>query len=217
MSTAAVTTRTGAVLADLLPVARHRYAVDTALVLGGAALTGIAAQIAVPVPGSPVPVTGQTFAALLVGTALGTRRGFLALAVYTLVGVAGVPWFSAGSSGPGGASFGYVLGMLLAATVAGALARRGGDRSVARTAGTMVAGSLIIYAVGVPYLAVAADLTLGQAVAAGLTPSCSATPSRSRSRWGCCPPPGSSSAARTDLLSPAPAPRHAYDVAGRML
>ncbi|WP_330175838.1 biotin transporter BioY [Streptomyces sp. NBC_01498] len=170
MSTAAVTTRTGAVLADLLPVARHRYAVDTALVLGGAALTGIAAQIAVPVPGSPVPVTGQTFAALLVGTALGTRRGFLALAVYTLVGVAGVPWFSAGSSGPGGASFGYVLGMLLAATVAGALARRGGDRSVARTAGTMVAGSLIIYAVGVPYLAVAADLTLGQAVAAGLTP-----------------------------------------------
>ncbi|WP_405799416.1 biotin transporter BioY [Streptomyces sp. NBC_01506] len=170
MSTAAATTRTGAVLADLLPAARNRYAVDTALVLGGAALTGIAAQIAVPVPGSPVPVTGQTFAALLVGTALGARRGFLALAVYTLVGMVGMPWFSEGSSGPGGASFGYVLGMLLAATVVGSLARRGGDRSVARTAGTMVLGSVIIYGVGVPYLAVAANLSPSAAVAAGLTP-----------------------------------------------
>ncbi|MFJ4896909.1 biotin transporter BioY [Streptomyces sp. NPDC088727] len=172
MSTAAAAApvRTGAVLADLLPAARHRYAVDTALVLGGAALTGIAAQIAVPVPGSPVPVTGQTFAALLVGTALGARRGFLALAVYALVGMAGMPWFSAGSSGPGGASFGYVLGMLLAATVVGGLARRGGDRSVLRTAGTMVLGSAIIYSVGVPYLALSTGMSASAAIAAGLTP-----------------------------------------------
>lgn len=171
MSTAAAApVRTGAVLADLLPAARHRYAVDTALVLGGAALTGIAAQIAVPVPGSPVPVTGQTFAALLVGTALGARRGFLALAVYALVGMAGMPWFSAGSSGAGGASFGYVLGMLLAATVVGGLARRGGDRSVLRTAGTMVLGSAIIYAVGVPYLALSTGMPASAAIAAGLTP-----------------------------------------------
>ncbi|MEV7404039.1 biotin transporter BioY [Streptomyces sp. NPDC091267] len=171
MSTAAaVPVRTGAVLADLLPAARHRYAVDTALVLGGAALTGIAAQLSVPVPGSPVPVTGQTFAALLVGTALGARRGFLALAVYALVGMAGMPWFSAGSSGAGGASFGYVLGMLLAATVVGGLARRGGDRSVLRTAGTMVLGSAIIYAVGVPYLALSTGMSASAAIAAGLTP-----------------------------------------------
>ncbi|MCG7523935.1 biotin transporter BioY [Streptomyces sp. OfavH-34-F] len=170
MSTAAAPARTGAVLADLLPAARHRYAVDTALVLGGAALTGIAAQIAVPVPGSPVPVTGQTFAALLVGTALGARRGFLSLAVYTLVGMAGMPWFSAGSSGAGGASFGYVLGMLLAATVVGGLARRGGDRSVLRTAGTMVLGSALIYAVGVPYLALSTGMSASAAIAAGLTP-----------------------------------------------
>nr|WSW69227.1 biotin transporter BioY [Streptomyces sp. NBC_00995] len=171
MSTAAAApVRTGAVLADLLPAARHRYAVDAALVLGGAALTGMAAQIAVPVPGSPVPVTGQTFAALLVGTALGARRGFLALAVYALVGMAGMPWFSAGSSGAGGASFGYVLGMLLAATVVGGLARRGGDRSVLRTAGTMVLGSAIIYAVGVPYLALSTGMSVSAAIAAGLTP-----------------------------------------------
>ncbi|WP_328889035.1 biotin transporter BioY [Streptomyces sp. NBC_00316] len=171
MSTAAAApVRTGAVLADLLPAARHRYAVDTALVVGGAALTGIAAQIAVPVPGSPVPVTGQTFAALLVGTALGARRGFLSLAVYALVGMAGMPWFAGGSSGAGGASFGYVLGMLLAATVVGDLARRGGDRSVLRTAGTMVLGSAIIYAVGVPYLALSTGMSASAAIAAGLVP-----------------------------------------------
>ncbi|MFC9431162.1 biotin transporter BioY [Streptomyces sp. NPDC056987] len=167
MSTAAAAPRTGVVLADLLPASRTR---DIALVLGGAALTGLAAQIAVPVPGSPVPVTGQTFAALLVGTALGARRGFLSLAVYTLVGMAGVPWFSAGSSGPGGASFGYVLGMLLAATVVGALARRGGDRSVLRTAGTMVLGSAVIYAVGVPYLALSTGMSPAAALSAGLVP-----------------------------------------------
>ncbi|MER8087185.1 biotin transporter BioY [Streptomyces sp. NPDC058316] len=171
MSTAAaVPARTGAVLADLLPAARHRYAVDTALVLGGAALTGIAAQIAVPVPGSPVPVTGQTFAALLVGTALGARRGFLSLAVYALVGMAGMPWFSEGTSGASFPSFGYVLGMLLAATVVGGLARRGGDRSVLRTAGTMVVGSAIIYAVGVPYLALSTGMSASAAIAAGLVP-----------------------------------------------
>ncbi|WP_254812552.1 biotin transporter BioY [Streptomyces cavourensis] len=171
MSTAAAPARSGAVLADLLPAAaRHRYAVDAALVLGGAALTGIAAQIAVPVPGSPVPVTGQTFAALLIGTSLGARRGFLSLAVYAVVGMAGMPWFAGGASGYAMPSLGYILGMLLAATAVGALARRGGDRSVLRTAGTMAVGSVIIYAVGVPYLALATGMSLSAAVAAGLTP-----------------------------------------------
>ncbi|WP_371792177.1 biotin transporter BioY [Streptomyces sp. NBC_01471] len=167
MSTAAATTRPGAVLADLLPATRVR---DIALVLGGAAITGVAAQIAVPIPGSPVPVTGQTFAALLVGASLGARRGFLSLAVYALVGMVGMPWFANGTSGPGGATFGYVLGMLLASAVVGALARRGGDRSVLRTAGTMVLGSAIIYAVGVPYLALATGLSASAAIAAGLVP-----------------------------------------------
>ncbi|MGW0552754.1 biotin transporter BioY [Streptomyces sp. NPDC002926] len=167
MSTASVTSRPGAVLADLLPASRTR---DIALVIGGAALTGIAAQLTVPVPGSPVPVSGQTFAALLVGTALGARRGFLSLALYALVGMAGMPWFAEGASGYAMPSFGYILGMLLAATVVGALARRGADRSVLRTAGAMVVGSVIIYAVGVPYLALATGMTMGQAVAAGLVP-----------------------------------------------
>lgn len=167
MSTASVMSRPGAVLADLLPASRTK---DIALVIGGAALTGIAAQIAVPVPGSPVPVSGQTFAALLVGTALGARRGFLSLALYAVAGMAGMPWFAQATSGYGMPSFGYILGMMLAATVVGALARRGADRSVLRTAGAMAVGSLIIYAVGVPYLALATGMTLSQAVAAGLTP-----------------------------------------------
>ncbi|GAA3829352.1 biotin transporter BioY [Streptomyces phyllanthi] len=168
MSTAAASSaRPGAVLADLLPATRVR---DIALVLGGAALTGLAAQISVPVPGSPVPVTGQTFAALLVGTALGAGRGFLSLAVYALAGMAGMPWFAGGTSGYTAPSFGYILGMLLAATVVGALARRGGDRSVPRMAGTMLVGEAIIYAIGVPYLAFAADMSLTAAIAAGLTP-----------------------------------------------
>ncbi|MFJ6636015.1 biotin transporter BioY [Streptomyces sp. NPDC091376] len=175
MSTAAAPVRSGGVphaagqgtLADLLPASRTK---DIALVVGGAVLTGIAAQISVPVPGSPVPVTGQTFAALLVGTALGTRRGFLSLALYALAGMAGMPWFAEGTSGYAMPSFGYILGMLLAATVVGALARRGADRSVLRTAGSMVLGSAIIYAVGVPYLALATGMTLAQAVSAGLVP-----------------------------------------------
>ncbi|CCK30038.1 biotin synthase [Streptomyces davaonensis JCM 4913] len=168
MSTAAVAApaRTGQVLADLLPASRVR---DIALVVGGAALTGLAAQLSVPVPGSPVPVTGQTFAALLVGTTLGASRGVAALALYALAGLAGVPWFAGASHGLS-VSFGYILGMLLASAAVGALARRGADRSMLRTAGTMVLGSAIIYAIGVPYLALAADMSLSAAVAAGLTP-----------------------------------------------
>ncbi|MFE9254623.1 biotin transporter BioY [Streptomyces sp. NPDC006879] len=167
MSTASLPARPGAVLADLLPASRTR---DIALVTGGAVLMGLAAQIAVKVDGLAVPITGQTFAALLVGTALGAGRGFLSLALYTLVGMAGMPWFANGASGAGGSSFGYVLGMLLAATVVGALARRGGDRSVLRTAGTMAVGSLIVYAVGVPYLALSAGMSASAAIAAGMIP-----------------------------------------------
>ncbi|MFI5549664.1 biotin transporter BioY [Streptomyces sp. NPDC051738] len=168
MSTAAAApARTGQVLVDLLPASRVR---DIALVVGGAAFTGLAAQIAVPVPGSPVPVTGQTLAVLLVGTALGAGRGFLSLALYALAGIAGVPWFADGTSGAAAPSFGYILGMILASTVVGALARRGADRTALRTAGAMLLGEAIIYAVGVPYLALATGMSATAAIAAGLTP-----------------------------------------------
>jgi biotin transport system substrate-specific component len=171
-SAATAAGRPGTVLADLLPASSASRARlrDAALVVGGAALTGLAAQLSVPVPGSPVPVTGQTFAALLVGTSLGARRGLASLGLYALAGVAGLPWFAGGASGWSMPSFGYILGMLLASGVVGALARRGGDRTVPRTAGVMLVGSALIYAVGVPYLAVSAHLSAHQALTLGLRP-----------------------------------------------
>jgi biotin transport system substrate-specific component len=140
-------------------------------VLGGAALTGAAAQFALPVPGSPVPVTGQTFAVLLVGVALGPLRAVLSLMLYAAVGMAGFPWFAEGGSGGVGLpTFGYIIGFVLAAAAVGALARRGGDRTVLRTVGTMAVGSAIIYAVGVPYLALSTGMSASAAIAAGLVP-----------------------------------------------
>ncbi|GAA3866577.1 biotin transporter BioY [Streptomyces sedi] len=172
MSSAIVAGRPRAVLADLLPAstvpaARAR---DLALVVGGAVFTGVAAQLSLPVPGSPVPVTGQTFAALLVGASFGPVRAMLSMTLYVLAGMAGTPWFSEGTSGYGMPSFGYLLGMTLAAVVVGELARRGGDRTVPRTVATMALGSALIYGVGVPYLALATGMSAGEAVAAGLTP-----------------------------------------------
>lgn len=172
MSTAVAGARPGAVLADLLPagsVARARVR-DVALVFGGAALTGASAQFVLPVPGSPVPVSGQTAAALLVGVALGPLRGFLSLMLYAAVGMAGMPWFAEGLSGAGHPTLGYVLGLMFAALAVGALARRGGDRTVLRTVGTMSLGQLIIYAIGVPYLALATGMSGTEAMAAGLVP-----------------------------------------------
>lgn len=156
------------VLADLIPGARVR---DVALVAGGAAFVGLAAQVAVPIPGTPVPVTGQTLAVLLTCAALGGVRGIASMGLYVLAGVAGVPWFAGAHSGVAMPSFGYVLGFLLAAVVVGELARRGGDRTPLRTAGTMIAGNLAIYAVGTAWLAIGVLHTgLGPALAAGVVP-----------------------------------------------
>ncbi|WP_035849171.1 biotin transporter BioY [Kitasatospora azatica] len=161
------------VLADLLPAADSRLGAalrELALVGGGAALTGLAAQFSVPVPGSPVPVTGQTFAALLVGTALGARRGAASLALYLLAGAAGLPWFAQAGSGWGLPTLGYVLGFVLAAALTGLLARRGADRTALRTAAAMVLGNLAIYAVGVPYLAASLHVPLAKAADLGFYP-----------------------------------------------
>lgn len=155
------------VLGDLLPGALVR---DAALVLGGAALVGLAAQVSVPLPGTPVPVTGQTFAVLLVGAALGWRRALPSMALYLLAGMAGRPWFAEHSSGTGAPSLGYIIGFLLAAPVVGALAARGGDRTPLRTVLTMALGTLLVYAVGVPYLAADLGISASRAVELGLRP-----------------------------------------------
>lgn len=153
------------VLADLVPGARAR---DALLVVGGAGLVGLLAQIAIPVAGSPVPVTGQTFGALAVGAALGWQRGAAALAVYLVAGMAGMPWYASGGSGIGVPSLGYVIGFVLAAGVVGALASRGGDRSPGRTIATMLLGNAVVYAVGLPYLAWSLGIDLGAAFDIGM-------------------------------------------------
>jgi len=145
-------------------------AANIALVLGGSAFVGISAQVVIPLPFTPVPLTLQTFAVLLVGAALGTWRGVASMVVYAAAGTAGVPWFSAGSSGWGGASYGYILGFILAAGIVGRLAEHGATRTPLRTAGLMVLGNVVIYAVGVSYLKFAIDASWATALSLGMIP-----------------------------------------------
>jgi biotin transport system substrate-specific component len=170
LSSSAVPRPGRAVLADLLPGERVR---DVVLVVGYAALTGLAAQVSVKLPFTPVPITGQTFAVLLGAAALGWRRASLGMGLYLAAGLAGVPWFA---EGRGGAevltvpSFGYVVGFLVAAAVVGWLAGRGQDRTPARTVLTMVVGNLVVYAFGLPWLMASLDVGLAEGLELGVTP-----------------------------------------------
>jgi biotin transport system substrate-specific component len=155
------------VLADLLPGTLVR---DVALVVGAAGFVGLLAQISIHLSFTPVPITGQTLGVLLAGTALGWRRAAAAMALYAVAGVAGVPWFAGHSSGYASASFGYVLGFFLAATLCGYLAERGADRSVLKSVPAMLAGEVVIYAVGMTWLALDLHLGASATIAAGLTP-----------------------------------------------
>lgn len=158
------------VLADLLPGARAR---DAALVVGAAAFVGVAAQIAITLPFTPVPLTMQPFAVLLAGATLGLRRGAAGMLLYVLVGLAGVPWFAQQHGGTDvvhGASFGYLLAYPFAAGLVGALASRGFDRTVLRTIPTMTLGLFVIYAFGLPWLMATLDVGLAEGLALGVTP-----------------------------------------------
>ena len=140
------------------------------LVLGGAAFVGLAAQVAIPLPFTPVPLTLQTFAVLLAGAALGSLRGVLSMTLYAVAGIAGVPWFAEGSSGFAMPSFGYILGFIAAAAIVGRIAEHGATRTAWRTAGLMVIGNLVIYAVGVTWLKFAIDVTWAKALELGVAP-----------------------------------------------
>jgi biotin transport system substrate-specific component len=155
------------VLADLIPGSLAR---DIALVIGAAALTGAAAQVSILLPFTPIPISLQTFTVLLSGAALGPMRGGLGMSLYLVAGVAGVPWFSEQRSGWDFASFGYIVGFVLAAILVGALARRGADRSVAGTIGMMALGNLVIYALGVPWLMASLEVDLAKGLELGATP-----------------------------------------------
>ncbi|MEU4626130.1 biotin transporter BioY [Actinoplanes sp. NPDC023801] len=143
---------------------------DVLLPLGAAAAVGLAAQIAIPVPGSPVPITGQTFAVLLAGAALGATRGATGMLIYMVAGILGVPWFAGGTSGWPSATAGYLVGFVLAAALIGQLAALGADRRPTYTIGLMAAGNALIYLVGVPWLAFATGMDLTAAASQGLVP-----------------------------------------------
>jgi biotin transport system substrate-specific component len=155
-------------LADLLPAWRSTPLVrDAVLVVAAAALTAAAAQVAFTVPWTPVPYTLQTGAVLLSGTALGARRGLLAMLLYLAAGAVGLGVFAEGEAGIAqifGRTGGYLVGFAVAGFLVGRLAELRWDRSVMRSALLMVLGTLVIYAIGVPVLSIAGAMSASDAV-----------------------------------------------------
>jgi biotin transport system substrate-specific component len=146
---------------------------DVALVVAGALLIYLTARISFPVPGSPVPSTGQTFGVLLVGGALGFRRGLIGVGLYVLLGVVGLPFFAEGKGGIAiiwGATGGYLIGFAVAGALVGRLAELGWDRRLGGALGAMLLGNIVIYVVGLPWLKVTTGMSVQDTVANGLTP-----------------------------------------------
>lgn len=144
---------------------------NLALIVGASLVTALAARIEIPVPWSPVPITGQTFAVLLCGAVLGARRAFFAQALYLLEGAAGLPVFSGGAGGAAmlaAPTAGYLVSFPLAAAFVGMLAGRGWDRRFMTMLAAMLLGSVIIFAFGLAWLSrFAPD---GRLLAMGLIP-----------------------------------------------
>ncbi|QLD12933.1 biotin transporter BioY [Microbacterium oleivorans] len=156
------------VLADVVgrPSTRARaVAVDAALVLTGVALVALLAKVSFFI--GPIPITGQTLGVIVVGAALGARRGAAALTAYLLVGLAGAPVFAGPIAGPAyvlAPSFGFVLGFIPAAYAAGWFAERAWDRRPVLAFVGFVGASVIPFLVGVPYMAAILGAVLGQQV-----------------------------------------------------
>ena len=146
---------------------------DAAFVLAGTALVAGAAQISVALPFTPVPITGQTFAVLLVGATLGTVRGTASLLLYLLVGIAGAPIYAHHAHGWAvvtSASGGYLVGFVLAAALTGFLAERRWDRRLSSAIGLMLTGNVVIYLVALPWLAIVLNTNLEKTLEYGLYP-----------------------------------------------
>ncbi|MGN6503462.1 MAG: biotin transporter BioY [Pseudolysinimonas sp.] len=157
------------VLADrVLP--RH-LVTDITLVVLGAAFVGALAQLYVPL--WPVPVTGQTLAVLLVGATLGSLRGALSMVVYAVAGGLGVPWFSEAAHGwsvIAGPTGGYIVGFILSAFLVGWLSEREWDRKVLKAIATFLGGSIVVFAIGLPWLAFVLNLNVQQTLEGGFYP-----------------------------------------------
>lgn len=147
---------------------------DLALIFAGAVLTAIAAQIAIPM--WPVPITGQTFAVLLVGSVLGASRGALSMLAYFSMGAAGLPVFTGAVAGVNfGTTFGYQVGFIAAAAVIGWLAQLGWQKKVSGVFASFLIGNSVIYFFGLPWLAFALwnlglSSDVSYVIAAGLIP-----------------------------------------------
>jgi biotin transport system substrate-specific component len=150
---------------------RRNAATDLILVVSGSLLVALMAQIRIPLPFSPVPITGQTFAVLLVGATLGSRRAALSMLIYLAEGGLGLPFFAGGAFGLArllGPTGGYLLGFVPAAFLVGFLAERGMDRRPASALPLFVAGLAVIYLCGVIWLTT--FVGLGAAITTGLVP-----------------------------------------------
>jgi len=148
-------------LAEAIPRPRSRNAnlvVDAVLVVGGSLFIALMAQVVIPLGFTPVPISGQTFAVLLIGTAYGWRLAGLTLALYLAQIAIGLPFAAEAKSGwevltIATASGGYLWGMLLAAILTGWLANRGWDRSFGSALGLMLLGNILIFGLGATWLA----------------------------------------------------------------
>jgi biotin transport system substrate-specific component len=154
---------------------RRRVVAEVALVLGGTLLVACLAQVSLPLPGTPVPLTGQTLGALLVGASLGSGRALASMSTYLALGAVGLPVFAGHASGIdvlrlSSATGGYLVGMVLAAGLVGAFADRGLDRRVRSVIPAMVLGSVVIYACGAAWLANATGVDLPTALRLGVRP-----------------------------------------------
>jgi len=167
--------QSGSLRATVFP--RSTVLTQGLFVVGGIGFIALLAQISIPVPGSPVPVTGQTLAVLLIGTTYGARLGFITFASYLLAGIAGAPIFahSATSANHGiarltGATGGYLVGMLVASLLLGYLADRKADQKFKTSFPALLLGDVVIFAFGLTWLHASLDMTWAQTFKAGFTP-----------------------------------------------
>jgi biotin transport system substrate-specific component len=162
-------------LAASPPRARSKAAWRVLLAFAGSWLVAGLAQIEIPLPFTPVPITGQTLGVLLVGSSLGPGLGAVSMAFYLAQGALGLPFYSGGDSGAeflrlSAVTGGYLWGFIVSAMVVGFLAERGWDRSIRSSIGAMFLGELALYLVAIPWLMQALDVPLGEALELGLAP-----------------------------------------------
>jgi biotin transport system substrate-specific component len=152
---------------------RSTLLTDVLLVLAGTSFVALAAQVSFDIPGTPVPITGQTFAVVLVGASLGALLGLASLGLYLFVGALGAPIYADGHHGWDvltGPTGGYIVGFVLAALVTGWLAQQQWDRRFSTAVAAMLTGNVLVYAVGLPWLALDLDLGFKDTMAEGLAP-----------------------------------------------